>query len=275
MKQQMVSLVLILVIGVFIGVTLVGNNQPEVVVQSLDSADFSADSYPDVSLDFDSPNEDIKKLHQRITKLEQSIIGIHSKLENFEKNKAKTHASTEANIFSRAYDPLTKRRLTDAGIDDQLAADIIQQQDESEYKKLDLKDRAVREGFINTPRYRKELRALNTQVKTLRKDLGDDTYDRYLYASGRPNRVSVISVMQGSPADQAGFETDDMILSYADNNVFQWNEINKLSTQGLRGESIIVNVLRNGELLSISVPRGPLGVKLKPAVSEPLGSSFY
>jgi len=273
MTRQLIFILLVLATGVAVGFFASSNIHQEAGVMPVDSEDIMDYSSQEESIVFSSTNDDLKILHQRISELEQSISDIKLKLENVDQDKEQVNLST--NEFPKINKPLTKARLVDAGIDEQLAENIIREKDEREFQKLDLKDRAIRENFINTPRYIQELRRLNTQENILREELGDDTYDRYLYASGTHNRVSVASVMQGSPADHAGFETGDMILSYADQKVFQWSEINKATTQGLRGEAVIVNVLRNGELLNISVPRGPLGVKLIPAFGEPLGDSFY
>ncbi len=273
MKQQLFSFFLVLIAGISIGFFIVDKKNTPVNVKAIELENTADSSYSDYTETYSSSAEDIERLHNRITALEKTIADIELKLEDINQHKPQQNSSTHK--FSSISKPLTKALLIDAGIDEQLAADIIRKKDEQEFQKLDLKDRAVRESFINTPRYIKELRKLNAQARSVREELGDDTYDRYLYASGKPNRVSVASVMQGSPADQAGFETGDMILSYADKNIFKWNEINKATTQGLRGEAVIVNVLRDGELLNISVPRGPLGVKLMPATGEPLGNSFY
>jgi len=159
--------------------------------------------------------------------------------------------------------PLTVSALVDAGIEEFLAQEIIRRKDEREYKYLELRDRAVREGYINTPLFRKELRQLKYDDSMMKNELGDDVYDRYLYAMGKHNRVSVLSIMQGSPAEHAGIMIGDTIVSYDGERVFSWQELNKATLKGQRDESVIVNVQRNGGLFNILVPRGPLGVKLE------------
>jgi S1-C subfamily serine protease len=136
-------------------------------------------------------------------------------------------------------------------------------------KKLELRDRATREHYIGTSRYNRELSALTGKDVSLREEIGDQAYDSYLYASGQSNRVLVKSVMAGSQADLAGIQGGDVILSYDDQNLFGWSELQQATTQGERGEYVNVNVSRDGQLFNIWVPRGPLGVRLGAARLEP------
>jgi S1-C subfamily serine protease len=68
--------------------------------------------------------------------------------------------------------------------------------------------------------------------------------------------------MLGSPAEQAGIETGDVILSYGDRQLFNWSELQDATTRGERGEYVNVTVLREGQMLNLWLPRGPLGVRL-------------
>jgi len=164
---------------------------------------------------------------------------------------------------------LTISTLVAAGIDEAMAEEIIRRKDEAEYWYLELRDRAVREGYLSTPRFRKEIRQLKYDDVNMRNDLGDDVYDRYLYAAGKDNRVAVSSIMKSSPAEYTGIMAGDIILSYDEQKIFSWQELSKATTQGRRDESVIVNVQRNSEILNILVPRGPLGVKLEARHIQP------
>ena len=59
----------------------------------------------------------------------------------------------------------------------------------------------------------------NVNAGFLRID-NDDEYDRMLYASGKQNRVVLSHVLHGSPAQNAGLETGDVVLSYDDVRIF-------------------------------------------------------
>ena len=48
----------------------------------------------------------------------------------------------------------------------------------------------------------------------------------------------------GEPADQAGLRSGDLILSYADERVFDWSDVRGATTAGERGEMVPVTVQR-------------------------------
>jgi len=112
-------------------------------------------------------------------------------------------------------------------------APLIQSRlDEYDLKQLYIKDRASREGWLNTARYRKEQRQAQTEYQELRPEIGDDAYDRMLYALGRVNRVAVRDIMQNSTAEQYDLRTNDRIIEYDGQRVFTGQELNDLVTQG-------------------------------------------
>jgi S1-C subfamily serine protease len=93
---------------------------------------------------------------------------------------------------------------------------------------------------------------------TLRAKLGDAEYEQYLSATGSEVDVPV-NVPINSTAAQAGLRPGDRIVSYDGSRVFHFGELTAL-TEGSPSESVIVDVLRNGQIIQISVPRGPLGI---------------
>lgn len=170
---------------------------------------------------------------------------------------------------------LSVASLIAAGIEPQQAEYIMRRQGEMDMQRLELRDRAIREGTLGTKEYANALRELNRDNPKLRDELGDDTYDRYLYASGQNNRVVVTSVIPGSAADQAGIRVGDMILNYGDSRVFTWPELRKATTEGYRGEYITLNVQRDQQTLSMLVPRGPLGIRMRSGSTPPLDNLGY
>jgi hypothetical protein len=92
--------------------------------------------------------------------------------------------------------------LIATGITTEQAALIQSRLDEYDLKQLYIKDRASREGWLNTARYRKEQRQAQTAYRELRSEIGDGAYDRMLYALGQGNRVVVRDIMQNSSAEQ-------------------------------------------------------------------------
>lgn len=104
------------------------------------------------------------------------------------------------------------------------------------------------------------LSAFGDGSATLRTELGDDDYARYLAATGRPTNVGVSTVLSSSAAQTAGIMAGDEIVSYAGQRVFDTRELNQLLLEGNPGEQVIVDIERDGQPLQLVMPRGPLGI---------------
>lgn len=96
--------------------------------------------------------------------------------------------------------------------------------------------------------------------RALRGELGDAEYERLLTATGRPTQVQVMDVLASSSAERSGLQPGDQILSYAGTRIFDMRELNALTREGAPGESVTMEVRRNGQTIQVQVPRGPLGV---------------
>ena len=124
---------------------------------------------------------------------------------------------------------------------------------------LRLRDRAVRENWAGTPRFLQELYELRAG---LRETVGDETFDWLLYATQRPNRVAVRSLLSTGAAAQAGVQSGDLILSYDGRTVFKWGELQHATRQGKAGRLVTMDVFRDGQVQRVRVPSGPLGIQL-------------
>jgi hypothetical protein len=100
----------------------------------------------------------------------------------------------------------------------------------------------------------------DVEATTLRTELGDQDYERFLTAMGRPTTVDIMGVLASSPAERAGLQEGDEIVAYDGKRVFDVQELNELTLGGASGESVVVDVRRGGQNLQIVLPRGPLGV---------------
>jgi len=125
---------------------------------------------------------------------------------------------------------------------------------------VELDDRARREGWFNSMRFNEEMEALSTFDNPIRDELGDDGYDRYLFATGRPNRIVVGSIMETSQAQNAGFRRGDVIVRYDGERVFSSLHLVRLRSSGKLGAPIIVEITRDGQPMQITIPRGPMGM---------------
>jgi hypothetical protein len=95
---------------------------------------------------------------------------------------------------------------------------------------------------------------------TLRAELGDSDYERYLTALGRPTSVPVQSVIPSSPAERSGLKAGDEVVAYDGKRVFDMRELNQMTLEGTAGESVTVSVRRDGQTVQLTMPRGPLGI---------------
>jgi hypothetical protein len=96
--------------------------------------------------------------------------------------------------------------------------------------------------------------------QALRDELGDADYERYLNALGRGTRVAVRGVLASSPAEKAGLAPGDEITSYDGRRIFDVGDLTRLTYEGRAGETVALDIVRNGEPMQIYVPRGPLGI---------------
>jgi hypothetical protein len=143
---------------------------------------------------------------------------------------------------------------------------------EIELARLHLRDRARREGWVDTPAYEMQSRRIEGELYGLREEFDEDLYDWMRFAEGQPNRVSVTEVLAGSAADSAGLRRGDLIVRYDDRLVFSPAELSLATSAGEAGATVEVEVQRDAESLRVFVPRGPLGVRLEPLSVAPAPS---
>ncbi len=147
-----------------------------------------------------------------------------------------------------------EQRLVAEGLAPELAAFINRRTEELRLEALNARYQAQRDGERFAGR---ELPNVN---ETLRAELGDADYARYLTALGRPTDIPVNAVLANSPAAQAGFRPGDRIVSYAGTRVFGMNELTRLTLEGSAGQAVAVDVVRDGQTIQLYLPRGPLGI---------------
>jgi len=254
-----------LLIGVLVGVLTMWDGKLDQPAAAVDSSDART---PSASLSTDNPRvaqleQQVQQLSTRLAQLEQQL---HQQAEQDGDSAPVDHEASDDQPES---DPLNQHNLEDAGVSTELASDIMRRLGEQEYQRLALRDQAIRDGYFRSGRYFRELRELRQKQLSLRDEIGDQAYDRYLYLTGQNNRVAVTSVMAGSPAEQTGIRQGDILLRYNNHDVFSWNEIRQATTRGELGEYVTVDVLRDGQVMNLTLPRGPLGVKLDATRVEP------
>ncbi len=204
-----------------------------------------------------------RQLSERLSQLEQQLAVDKAPSQTEPPSTTKNDPAKPAIPVTKLQPPPTlQQKLLDAGLPLDTVERIYQRISETRLAQLELRNRAIREDWLDSPKYFEQRASLEDPASGLREQEGDAVYDQYLYAAGRPNRVMVTEVYQGSAADQAGIQTHDVILSYAQLRIFSMQELQQATTRGQEGEILLIEVLRDGERISTSVPRGPLGIAM-------------
>jgi len=94
----------------------------------------------------------------------------------------------------------------------------------------------------------------------LRAQLGDDVYARYLAAQGMPTDIPILQVHEGSPAATAGLQPGDHIVSYNGQRIFNVVELRQATMQTAPGETVVVEIDRDGTRMQLTLPSGPIGI---------------
>ena len=196
------------------------------------------------------------QLAQQLEELQQEINPEQSSREPVAVRNSPTRSNSRAASnraeTARRRSEARAQQLAQAGFDDEMI-DLITRR-EGEYR-MEMLER----------RYERSLNAEEGSTLSardaLRQDLGDDVYDRYLFATGQRNRVTVNEVIATSPGEQAGLKAGDTILSYAGERVFNMGELIRKTREGTPGETVPVQVQdENGNQSLIYIPRGPIGI---------------
>lgn len=157
-------------------------------------------------------------------------------------------------------------RLASLGMLEGEIEELRRQWDRAQLAKLELQDLATRNGALARPRYRRDVFRVEAE---LRSEVGDDGYDRLLYATAQLNRPVITQVLGGSAASHADLRAGDHLISYAGARVFKPAGLKLAIVMGMRGEQVRLEVERDGERISVVVPRGPLGVLMNAGTSPP------
>ena len=157
--------------------------------------------------------------------------------------------------------PASEERLIEAGFAAGQARQLLSRVDAVAMERLNLQYQAVRDGWMGTDRYREALSALPDLREIVTTEFGDDAYDRYLYATGRPNRLVVRDVLKDSPATSAGLQPGDRVLAMDNQRIYSTRDLMSIASAGSEGETVPLVVERGDAVFEVYVPRGPLGIR--------------
>ncbi len=169
---------------------------------------------------------------------------------------AAADGTAQAQRFARNFRPQTPEQrvsmLEEGGFSPDRAAWIEQRRSELTLQAMQAQYAQRRGESVDPAQLRPE--------QTLRSELGDADYEKYLQAQGRPTKVGVLNVLPSSPAAKAGMQPGDQIMSYAGQRVFNMADLTDLTLQGTPGQSVTLEVQRNQQTVQLVIPRGPIGI---------------
>lgn len=92
----------------------------------------------------------------------------------------------------------------------------------------------------------------------LQQEIGEDEYDRYREALGRTLGVAIVDVTIGSSGQSSGLMAGDEIVRYDGKRVYNVAALDGLTSGATSDGQAIVEIRRQGRLIQLSVPKGPL-----------------
>ena len=160
--------------------------------------------------------------------------------------------------------------LLEAGFNSTDAREIAERLDSIAMERLNLRYELAGED-IDRREYRESLTNLPSTRELLQNTYGDDAYDRYLYATGRSNRLVVNEVYKGSPAENIGLLPGDMVISWDNQRVYSSRDLMSIATNNKSNDSVRLRIERDGSQFELYIPWGPLGITSRRARVDPSG----
>lgn len=269
MKSHLTTLLIALIVGYLGGISsqfFQSKSTPDDQTQVKPNTDLSKPSHTQTE-----PSDlsmQIAQLQQRIDWLETQVFEATQNQTDKSEDKPKGSV-VKSTRRSRPATP-NKDNLVSAGVDRDIADDILRRISQQEYQRLELQNLIRRNASSDTRKqYTDQLRELNKNRISIRSELGDDDYDQYLFVSGKNNRVKVSSVMADSPAELNGIQKDDVILYYDDQKVLTRVDLRDATLEGDIGSFTYLEILRSGTRMSLMVPRGTLGIRMEATQLDP------
>jgi len=244
----------------------------------------AAAALDDLRLRLDAERAARERLEDQLARLESDLLALHLAAEVVSEAEVAPYLGAGEGGAGGAAEPpvdpdaaedsapgqawFDAARLDASGMPERDVEDLRRLFEEVELERLYVQNQATRESW-DRRRLAEELTALGERTRSVRETYGDETYDWFLYAADRTNRVRVESVLGGSAADEAGLRAGDVILSYDGSRIFKPGSLVRGTLQGRLGDRVEVIVQRGGSTHTVNVPVGPLGIRLGRATVEP------
>ena len=135
--------------------------------------------------------------------------------------------------------------------------------DQAEYvarRESELQMAQMQEIYDARQNGRRPDRSLLDTQNALRQELGETQYEQYLEANGQPTSVRVGSVLDASPGQRAGLQPGDEIVAYGGDRVFSYGDLRDATLNTQSGQSVVVDIVRNGIPMQVVIESGPIGI---------------
>ena len=163
--------------------------------------------------------------------------------------------SRDRSNWMQQYNQNRIARMVEGGFTEDEARNLIEMESAARYEAMRAAWEAERSGEPLDP-----FASRTDPQRILRDSIGDDAYERYLETQGQPTSVEVTQVMSNSPGANVGLEPGDRVTRYNGERVFSISDLRMLTMQGNPGEDVIVEVERDGVLMQLTLPAGPIGI---------------
>jgi hypothetical protein len=287
MRTHLIIISLALVTGVAIGIFSQNDTETSVVTipaPNQNTSIVSTDQKAGNNLGTDRSGADIAELNrllqneikarqnlgQRVETLVQQMNSLRNDLQSSERA-----ISSEQGGDDRESDlPVTYRggfneqALIDRGMNSSQASELKIYFEQLEMDRLYLRDQSIRESW-GREKLAEAMQALESREDDLKSQLGESTYDAYLYAAGRFNRVEVTSVLEKGQAGMAGIMSGDQITRYDNQRIYNGFDLREATASGNIGDSVEVEIVRDGRTMQFYLVRGPLGIRMNSVSAAP------
>jgi C-terminal processing protease CtpA/Prc len=148
-----------------------------------------------------------------------------------------------------------RTQLLEAGFSEGRAEWILKRESELQMERMQALYEARRTGE-RPPNFRTSM----DPERTLRAEIGDAEYERYLEAYGRPTSVAVGAVLESSPGQRAGLQPGDQITAYGGERVFSYEDLSGQTMAATPGQPVVVDIVREGIPMQVVIEGGPIGI---------------
>ena len=287
MRTHLVIIILALVTGVAIGIFIQNDTVTPIVkipapnqTTSTVSTDQKSDSNPgtDHSIaDIAELNRLLQNeirarqnLEQRVETLVQQINLFRNDLQSSESLNSSEQEGDDRDLDLPAShrDGFNEQALINGGMSSSQASELRVYFENLEMDRLYLRDQSIRESW-SRGELAEAMQALETREENLKSQLGESSYDAYLYAAGRSNRVEVTSVLEQGQAGMAGIMSGDQITRYDNQRIYNGFDLREATASGNISDSVEVEIVRDGRTMQFYLVRGPLGIRMNSVSAAP------